>query len=153
MPCHAARRHIVRSVSIDMTGAAKCRDTGDVVGVGIVAQGWLMVRFQASGPPALGAPPAVAGEGGAAGRFPSAGVQTGVVPAHSGELRRPWRDRLPSGAVRIRVSGENQASWEVRPELPYALPNLIKLFFCDRKVLVSRGGQEGRFSRVIKASL
>ena len=99
-----------------------------------------MVSFQAPGLAADGASVAVAGEGGAAGRFPSAGVQTGVVPAHSGELRRPWRDRLRSGAVRIRVSGENQAFWEVRPELPYALPNLIELCFCDCKILVTRGG-------------
>ena len=152
-PFGPARRHCVWPVPGDVAGPAQRHGSRDVVGVRAFAQGWIMVRFQACRPPTLGAPPAVTGEGSAAGRFPPAGVQTGVVPAHCGELRRPWRDRLLSGAVRVLVNGENQASWEVRPELPYARCNLIELFFCDCEVLVRRGAQEGQFRKISIAFL
>lgn len=82
-PFEPPRRHIVGSVPCDVAAPAQGPNTLQVVGVRALAQGRLMVRFQAPGPTACGAAVAVALEHGAADGGPAAGVEVDVEAAQS----------------------------------------------------------------------
>ena len=79
MPCHAARRHIVRSMARNVTSPTQDQNSGQVIWIATGAQRRLMVRLKPAGVAALGAAVAVALEGGAAHCGPSPGIQRSMV--------------------------------------------------------------------------